>query len=129
MRLAQRLSASKGTAQITCDDCDEDAAAFFCVACDMYFCADCLRCGAKGKGKKKGHEVRTVADHSRMAGPGTSGSTTKPMCRIHNKPLELFCETCDQALCVQCSLDHKAPKCRTGMVEDLVGKNSQQLNG
>ena len=90
----------------------------------MYFCADCL---GHRKGKKKSHQICTVAEHSQMAGSGASAG--KPVCTQHGKPLELFCQTCDIALCVQCSLDHKAPKCNTGMVEDLVGKNSQQLSG
>lgn len=129
LKVAEKASASDGTLTVVCAECEEDRASSFCVECDMYYCTDCLRCGPElGKGKRKRHCVQTVAEHlAQLSSAGASA--VGPKCRVHGKELELFCETCDLAICVACSLQHKAPQCTVGLVEDLLDKHSRQLTG
>ena len=50
---------------------------------------------------------------------------TDQQCKDHEKPLELFCETCDKLICAHCTIDHKQHE--YNLVTDSYTKHCQQL--
>ena len=51
--------------------------------------------------------------------------TDQQQCKDHEKPLELFCETCDEVICAHCTIDHKQHE--YNLVTDSYTKHYQQL--
>ena len=66
-------------------------------------------------------EMRTLMKNATIQ-PNTQQAT---MCKDHEKPLELFCETCDELICAHCTIDHKQHE--YNLVTDSYTKHCQQL--
>ena len=58
-------------------------------------------------------------------------SEPRPVCRAHNKPKDVYCETCEEFLCFKCSIAH----CRSNQdhqcdrADDLFEKHMQLIKG
>ena len=58
-------------------------------------------------------------------------SEPRPVCRAHNKPEDVYCETCEEFLCFKCSIAH----CRSNQdhqcdrADDLFEKHMQLIKG
>ena len=117
----------EGEAEVKCDECsEEDPVAAFCPDCTMFLCQVCNE-HHKRSNKSRGHgmvpltELRSKKDITVQPKP-------KPlMCREHDIELLFYCETCDQLVCMYCTLkDHIGHSHDT--VKKMVDKHRQELN-
>ena len=106
--------------QVTCDNCTTTNATGYCNECAKFLCQKCI-------------DVDHVGDH-KMASIDevvTSASKLLPVkqkikCSNHNKPLEIFCGTCEELICRDCIVrihrDHDYD-----LVSDCYPKCAQKL--
>ena len=109
-----------GHQQVTCDNCTTTNATSYCKECAKFLCQECS-------------DVDHVADHKMASLNEVATSATKLLpvkqeikCSEHNKPLEIFCRTCEELICHDCIVrihrDHNYD-----LVSDCYPKCSQKL--
>ncbi|KAL9972018.1 hypothetical protein ACROYT_G018254 [Oculina patagonica] len=102
-----------------CDSCDNvDAAINRCATCHQFLCDICTAAHKRGRGTKT-HRVMSL-EEAREEGPI---AVVRPsFCEEHKgEMLKLFCETCDEAVCRDCTIiKHRDHKCT--FVKDSFGK-------
>ena len=90
--------------QISCDNCSEGDATSYCKQCAIGFCESCLG----HHNKLKAHAAHQIMDMKDFI---ITVSQLLPVkeeaimdCTDHNKPLEIFCETCQELICQSCTI-------------------------
>ena len=89
--------------QILCENCSEGDATSYCKQCAIGFCESCLGY----HNKLKAHAAHQIMD---MKDVVITASQLFPVkdgiinCTDHNKPLEIFCETCQELICQSCTI-------------------------
>ena len=93
-----------GDQQASCDNCDKTNANRYCKQCSMFFCPECLHHHDKFK-PNAGHQTLSLEE---VASTAYQLPHAKPKatdnCTDHNKPLEIFCETCEELICQLCTV-------------------------
>ena len=91
-----------GHQQVNCDNCTTTNATGYCKECTKFLCQECIDVHKK---------FAAIADHmiTNLDNLVTSASQLLPAkqeikCSEHNKPLEIFCETCQEVICQYCTL-------------------------
>uniref|UniRef100_A0A1X7UIV6 RING-type domain-containing protein n=2 Tax=Amphimedon queenslandica TaxID=400682 RepID=A0A1X7UIV6_AMPQE len=94
--------------QVTCDNCTTANATEYCKDCSKFLCQKCLDV----------HKIwAPIAHHNltHLDEVTASVSSNSPLlafakqeatltCSTHQKPLEIFCETCDTVICLHCTV-------------------------
>ena len=90
--------------EILCDNCSEGDATSYCKQCAIWFCEKCLAMH-NGFRTHAAHQIMDMKDFV------TTASQLLPVkeeaimnCTDHNKPLEIFCEKCQELICQSCTL-------------------------
>ena len=112
--------------QVTCDNCTTANATRYCKDCSKFFCTECD--GVHKKWAPFAHHQ--MMDLSAVAASASQLPSVKqeatPTCSSHGKPLEIFCETCDEVICQHCTVrihrDHEYD-----LVNDSYPKHCQKL--
>ena len=86
-----------GHQQITCGVCTTTNATGYCKECTMFLCRKCIDIHEKFL-INTDHKVKSIA--SKLL-PVIQEKT----CPDHNKPLEIFCEPCEDFICQLCTVD------------------------
>ena len=91
-----------GHQQVTCDNCTTTNATGYCKECAKFLCEECIDVHKKWA---------PIADHiiASLDEVATSSSKMLPTklkikCSTHNKPLEIFCRTCEELICHDCTV-------------------------
>ena len=124
-----------GDQQVSCDNCNKTNANRYCKQCSMFFCPECLHHHDKFK-PNAGHQTLNLEE---VANTAYQLPHSKPeatiSCGYHNKPLERFCETCEELICDDCTVkkhkDHDYDVSRDAYKkhQDILKKSSlQQLS-
>ena len=112
--------------QVTCDNCNAANATGYCKDCSKFLCQKCM----------DAHKIwAPIAHHQMMDLSAVAASAFQllsakqeatPTCSSHGKPLEIFCETCDEVICQHCTVrihrDHEYD-----LVNDSYPKHCQKL--
>ncbi|XP_046327219.2 tripartite motif-containing protein 2-like [Haliotis rufescens] len=100
---------TKAVEEHLCSVCSKQGkttpATSWCSVCDVVYCEGCLQLHNVMPGLCD-HEVAHLSDH-------TKTKVKRPfMCQVHrDKPIELFCKDCKQAICtICCSIKHRTCK-------------------
>ena len=93
-----------GDQQASCDNCDKTNAVCYCKQCSKFFCPDCQQQHDNWKAFSNHQtlnleEVASTAYQLPQAKPEATDN-----CTDHNKPLEIFCETCEELICQLCTV-------------------------
>ena len=111
-----------GDQQASCDNCNKTNANCYCKQCGVFLCPECLHHHDNWK-RNAGHQtlsLKEVADTAYQLPQAKPEATDN--CSDHNKPLEIFCETCEELICHNCTVkkhkDHDYD-----VVSDTYGKN------
>ena len=88
----------------SCDNCDNNNADRYCKQCAMFYCQQCLHFHDKLKSNTSHHtisldEVASSVHQLTQAKPDPTMN-----CTDHDKPLEIFCEECQQLICQHCTV-------------------------
>ena len=93
-----------GDQQASCDNCNKTNANCYCKHCAVFLCPECLHHHDNWK-QNADHqtlslkEVASTAYQLPQAKPEATDN-----CTDHNKPLEIFCETCEELICHNCTI-------------------------
>ena len=92
--------------QVTCDNCTTANATGYCKECGKFLCQKCIDTHKKWVDFAN-HQITsldevTTSSVSQLV-PSHKQETTLT-CSSHKKPLEIFCETCDQVICQHCTV-------------------------
>ena len=113
-----------GHQQVTCDNCTTTNATGYCKECAKFLCQECINSHQK---------FTTIVDHkmTSLNEVVTSASKLLPekemiKCSTHNEPLKIFCRTCEELICHDCTVcihkDHNYD-----LVSDCYPKDCQKL--
>ena len=116
----------EGEAEVKCDKCDgEDQVVVFCPDCTWFLCNVCKDHHKRSK-KSYGHgiipltELRTNKDVTIQPKPKVM------MCREHDIELLFYCETCDQLVCMYCTVKYHYNH-NHDTVKNIIGKHKEEL--
>ena len=117
--------------QVTCDNCTTANATGYCKDCSKFMCADCIsmhkRWADFASHKLISLDEVTASDVSsnpQLLALAKQEATLT--CSTHQKPLEIFCETCDTVICQHCTVQiHKDHE--YDLVNDSYIKHCQEL--
>ena len=112
--------------QTSCDSCHKERATSYCKQCALFLCQTCVD-HHKGWGPFSQHELSGVEEVAASAAELIPLKEPPTMnCHAHTKPLEIYCETCNQLICQHCTIkihrDHDYD-----LVTDIFPKHKQQL--
>ena len=115
-----------GHQQVTCDNCTTTNATGYCKECAKFLCQECIDVHKK---------FTAIADHKitslEIENVTASALQFLPMkqeikCSKHNKPLVIFCETCEELICQHCTV-HDHGDHDYDLVSDCYPKHCQEL--
>ena len=113
-----------GHQQVTCDICTTTNATGYCKECSKFLCEKCIETHKKFL-TNTNHMVTSI-DEVATAASKLLPVKQETKCPNHNKPLEIFCETCEVLICQHCTVrihrDHDYD-----LVSDCYPKHSQKL--
>ena len=91
-----------GHQEVTCDNCTTTNATGYCKECAKFLCPKCIDVHKNWA---------PIADHkiTSLDKVATSASKLVPKkqeikCSSHNEPLRIFCETCEELICHDCTV-------------------------
>ncbi len=89
---------------VVCDVCEESFASGYCQQCESFSCDTCLGFHNKWK-KNRSHRVLTLEELADSAYDIPRVKSEAVMkCTGHNKPLDIYCDTCDELICQHCTV-------------------------
>ena len=93
-----------GDQQASCDNCDKTNANCYCKQCGVFLCPECLHHHDNWK-QNASHQTLNLEEVANTAYqlPRAKPEATDN-CTDHNKPLEIFCETCEELICHNCTV-------------------------
>ena len=99
--LLKKVSSDRPT---LCDNCNKSDATGYCKQCTKFFCADCLSFHNKWV-TFTDHTVISLDEvaHTAFQLPSITREVTIN-CSSHDKPLEIYCETCHNLICHNCTV-------------------------
>ena len=118
--------------QVNCDECEEDdPVVSFCPDCNSFLCNACNDNHRRNK-RYRGHGVVPFADvafadlRSNKETPAIQAKVKIPLCKEHDYELKHYCETCDELVCMYCTMkDHNGHDHDT--VYKIASKHRSQL--
>ena len=112
--------------QISCDNCSEGDATSYCKQCAIAFCESCLGHHNKLRAHAA-HQIMNMKDFIITVSQLLPVKEEAIMnCTNHNEPLKVFCETCQELICLICTIrrhkDHNYD-----VVSDTFPKHRQDI--
>ena len=116
-----------GEEKVNCDECDEnDPVVSFCPDCNSFLCHACNDHHRRNK-RYRGHGVVPLTElSSNKDTPAIQAKAKIPLCKEHDYELKHYCETCDELVCMYCTMkDHNGHDHDT--VNKMASKHRSQL--
>ena len=116
----------EGEEEVKCDECNgEDPVVAFCPDCTMFLCHVCNECHKRSI-KSRGHGIVPLTELRSKKDVTIQPKPKAMMCSEHDIELLFYCETCDQLVCMYCTVkDHNGHNHDT--VKKMVSKHRQEL--
>ena len=104
-----------------CDHCKNVEAIGYCPQCNMFFCHSCNKIH-KSWHQTSSHKLIGIDEVSSKTAQMVSVKPEPVInCSSHNRPLDIYCVSCDQPICYLCTIkDHK------GHNHDLIPEAVQE---
>ena len=120
------LKKVSGDQHVSCDNCKKSDATGYCKQCTKLFCTECLDVHNKWA-PCVNHVVISLDEvaHTAFQLPSIKPDVTMN-CSSHEKPLEIYCETCHDLICHNCTVRiHKGHE--YDLVQDTYDKHRQTI--
>ena len=116
----------EGEAEVKCDECSgDDPVVAFCPDCTLFLCHLCNEYH-KRSNKSRSHGIVPLTELRDKKDVIIQPKSKTMMCREHDIELLFYCETCDQLVCMYCTVkDHNGHNHDT--VKKMIGKHRQEL--
>ena len=92
-----------GEQEVKCDECDNDPVVSFCPDCNFFFCLACNDHHTRSK-LYRGHAVVPLTELKSNKDAPIQAKVKIPLCKEHDEQLKYYCETCDQLVCMYCTV-------------------------
>ena len=111
---------------VTCDVCTVANANGYCKDCNQFLCQSCHDTHKKF-GAFTNHQLTSLDEVATSASQLIHGKQEKAMnCSKHDDPLRIFCETCEEVICRDCTVaDHRYHNCTP--IKDSYDKHHKEL--
>ena len=122
----EKVSGDQTDQHVSCGNCKKGNATRYCKQCAKLLCADCLDFHSKWENFCD-HTIMSLDEfvHTAASQP-LQPSNTAAKCSSHNKPLEIYCETCHTLICQHYTVKkHKEHK--YDLVSDTYDKHRQTI--
>ena len=107
----------EGEKEVKCDECDEDEPVVaYCPDCNMFFCQICNELHKRSK-RFRGHGIVPLTLLRSNKSIPLEAKIKIPLCKEHDEQLKYYCETCEQLVCLYCTV-----KEHNGHNHDIVKK-------
>ena len=94
----------EGEEEVKCDECDEDEPVVaYCPECNMFFCQICNESHKRSK-RFRGHGIVPLTELRSNKSIPLEAKTKIPLCKEHDEQLKYYCETCEQLICMYCTV-------------------------
>ena len=114
-----------GHQQVTCDICTTTNATGYCKECSKCLCEKCIDIHNKFP-TNTNHKVTSLDEVATSTTSQLLPMKQEINCPNHNKPMEIFCETCEDLICQHCTVrihrDHDYD-----LISDCYPKHCQKL--
>ena len=93
-----------GEQDVKCDECNEDdPVVSFCLDCNIFLC---LTCNDHHKRSKKcfNHVLVPLTELKSNKDAPIQAKLKIPLCKEHDEQLKYYCETCDELICMYCTV-------------------------
>ena len=98
------LKKVSGDQHVSCDNCKKSDATGYCKQCTKFLCVECLSVHNKWA-PCIDHVVISLDEVARTAFQLPSINPEVTMnCSSHDQPLKIYCETCDDLICYDCTV-------------------------
>ena len=117
----------EGEEEVKCDECDEDEPVVaYCPECNSFLCQFCYETHKRNK-RFRGHGIVPLAELRSSKSIPLEAKTKVPLCKEHDEKLKYFCETCEQLVCMYCTVkEHNGHNHDT--VKKMATKHRNELN-
>ena len=103
LELHELLKKVSGRQQSSCENCNKELATGYCKQCSKFLCQTCIDTHNKW-GDFIDHSIAGVQEVLTTASMKVPLKHQPAMdCTSHGKPLEVYCDTCDQLICHLCT--------------------------
>ena len=93
-----------GEQEVKCDECDEDdPVVSFCPECNSFLCHACNDHHKRNK-RYRGHAVVPLTELKSNKDAPIQAKLKIPLCKEHDEQLKYYCETCDELVCMYCTV-------------------------
>ena len=101
----------EGDEEVRCDECEENESAMaYCPDCNLFFC-DIHEKGHKRNKNFHRHEMVSLTELRSKKNTPIHPKPIAPLCNKHNLELLFYCETCEELICVYCTVkEHNGHK-------------------
>ena len=94
----------EGEEEVKCDDCDEnEPVVAYCPECNSFLCQFCYETHKRNK-RFRGHGIVPLAELRSSKSIPLEAKTKVPLCKEHDEQLKYFCGTCEQLVCMYCTV-------------------------
>ena len=94
----------EGEEEVKCDECDEDdPVVAYCPECNMFYCQTCNELHKRSK-RFRGHGIVPLTELRSNKDVTIQPKAKAPICKEHDIELLFYCETCDQLICMYCTV-------------------------
>ena len=110
---------------VKCDKCDEDdSVVSYCPDCSLFLCQVCNEAHKRDR-SSRGHGIITLTE---LQSNQNAPLQTKSMCKEHEYELKHYCETCEELVCLYCTMKkHRDHNHDT--VKKMADKHRSELQG
>ena len=115
-----------GEQEVKCDECDEDdPVVSFCPECNSFLCHACNDHHKRNK-RYCGHDVVPLTELKSSKDGPIQAKVKIPLCEEHDEQLKYYCETCDELVCMYCTVT-KHNGHNHGSVKQMATKHRNEL--
>ncbi|XP_065886705.1 E3 ubiquitin-protein ligase TRIM45-like [Dysidea avara] len=116
----------EGEDEVQCELCDEDdPVVAFCPDCSIFMCHICNEAHKCDK-RSRGHGIVPITELRSKKDVPIQAKPKVPMCKKHDIELLFYCETCEELVCLYCTVkDHAGHEHDT--VKLMAGKYRDEL--
>ncbi|XP_065882502.1 E3 ubiquitin-protein ligase TRIM71-like [Dysidea avara] len=116
----------EGEEEVRCDNCDEDdPVVTFCPDCGLFFCHVCNETHKRAKASRD-HDIVPLTEMKSKQDIVIQPKAKAPMCKKHDIELLFYCETCEELVCMYCTVkDHAGHEHDT--VKLMASKHRNEL--
>ena len=112
--------------QVFCDNCEErQDASGYCKQCQTWLCEGCVTHHKKWKGFSS-HELLDAKEIINTASQ-LNERTWVTSCSVHNKPLKVYCNTCQISVCHSCLVGHHRDH-NYYLIKDVLPNSFEKIN-